>query len=421
MEKKEVLLPQEWPGIHYLGEEEADAATRVIRDQSPFRYYGPALRKETLRFEEEFARFIGVKHCLAVASGTTALQVALLALDVGFGDEVIIPGYFWISTVGAVIRTGAIPVLADVDESFAIDPEDLKKKISERTKAVILVHMGGIMGKVEEIRAICQSHHIPLMEDCAQAAGVTRFGQKCGSFGDISIFSFQINKNMTAGEGGAVVTNSKDLYLKSIAAHDLGYPKDDSGAIMLDDPNYQAWGIGVRLSEIASAVLRAQLKKLPEIINAMCTFKNELKDLVLSFPGTKVQHSDDPKGDSGGFLKITFDYPDNSWKFKEGLIKYGIKTKHDAYYPIHMEEWGLHIYYNIPSLVAKKPFSGRYSVWDLRENGFAKDYQYGKGTLPNLDKYVESTVLFCVASILDDEQKQFIKEAFEKTLKEVIW
>jgi 8-amino-3,8-dideoxy-alpha-D-manno-octulosonate transaminase len=86
-----------------------------------------------------------------------------------------------------------------------------------------------------------------------------------------------------------------------------------------------------------------------------------------------------------------------------------------------MEEWGLHIYYNIPSLVAKKPFSGRYSVWDLRENGFAKDYQYGKGTLPNLDKYVESTVLFCVASILDDEQKQFIKEAFEKTLKEVIW
>jgi 8-amino-3,8-dideoxy-alpha-D-manno-octulosonate transaminase len=190
---------------------------------------------------------------------------------------------------------------------------------------------------------------------------------------------------------------------------------------MLDNPKYQMWGIGVRLSEVSSAILRVQLGKLPDIINSMCSFKNELRELVLSYPGVKVQHSDDPSGDSGGFLKIIFDYPEYSYKFKEGLIKHGIKTRHDAYYPIHMEEWGLHIYYNIPSLVEKKPFSGRYSVWDLRENSFAKDYTYGKGTLPQLDRYVESTVLFCVASILSEEEKMFILEAFEKTLKETLW
>jgi len=144
-----IELPQEWPGIHYIGEEEINAVIQVLKAQSPFRYYGPKPRYEAREFEKEFAQFIGMEYCVAVSNGTTALQVALSALGVGPGDEVIMPGYFWVSTAGAVARLGAIPVLTDVDDSMSIDPADLEKKISKRTKAVIVVHMGGVIGQIK--------------------------------------------------------------------------------------------------------------------------------------------------------------------------------------------------------------------------------------------------------------------------------
>ena len=416
--KKTIELPQEWPGIHYIGQEEIDAVTRVLKAQSPFRYYGPDLQKETENFEKEFAEFIGKKYCLGVASGSTALQVALSALGVGIGDEVALPGYFWVSTVSAIIRSGAVPKLIDVDESFNLDPQDLKQKITDRTKAVILVPMGGVLGQLDEIRDICTNNNIPLLEDCAQSLGASRFGKRAGSYGDMSVFSFQINKNMTAGEGGAVLTDDHSLYLKSIAAHDLGYPKDPNGKILFDE-QYQGWGIGCRMTEITAAMLRQQLKKLPRIIKAMGDFKNELKDQLKSCKGIKTRKVDDPSGDSGGFLKMIFDDPEKSFQFKEKLFEYGIKLKHDAYYPIHMTEWGLHIYYNLPSLVNKRPFSGGYSVWQLKENEFAKDYTYDKGTLPKLDDYVNRTMLFCIASILSVEEKAFIKDVFDKCCKDL--
>ena len=132
----DLKLPQEWPGIHHIDQQEIDAVTGVLKDQSPFRFYGPKPHFETVSFEKEFAEFIRMKYCVMVSNGTTALQVALSALGVGPGDEVVMPGYFWISTVGAVVRLGAIPVLADVDESFNLDPNDLINKISDRTKVV---------------------------------------------------------------------------------------------------------------------------------------------------------------------------------------------------------------------------------------------------------------------------------------------
>ncbi len=413
--KTNLKIPQEWPGIHHIDQQEVDAVASVLKDQSPFRFYGPKLHFETVSFENEFAAFIGMKHCVMVSNGTTALQVALSALGVGPGDEVVMPGYFWVSTVGAVVRLGAIPVLADVDDSFNLDPDDLINKISERTKVVIVVPMGGVIGQIVKIAGICKQRNIPLLEDCAQAAGASLFGQKCGSFGDMSIFSFQINKNMNSGEGGAVLTNDKHLYQRSFAIHDTGFIKADDGSFVLDDPELQLWGIGCRMSELAAAMGRVQLKKLPDITGRMRTFKNELKDLINDYEGITTRKVADPEGDSGGFLKIIFETRDRAYEFKDALLNNGIEVDQGGFYPIHMEEWGLHIYFNLPNLVNKRTGMGSRSVWELEENSFAKDYQYGKGLLPKLDSYVERTVLFCVASNLTNEHKEIIRNAFITT------
>lgn len=417
--KKPIELPQEWPGAWYFDEEEVEAASRVIRAQSPFRYYGPNHQHEVEQLEQEFADYTGVKHCLCVSHGTAALQVAIAAMGVGPGDEVLVPGYFWASTVSAIVRSGAIPKLVDVDASFNMDPDDLEEKVSSRTKLAIIVPMGGVIGQIERVAEICKKHNILLLEDCAQSNGATLFGRKAGSFGDMAIFSFQINKNITAGEGGAIVTNSKELYKRSFAIHDVGYLKKEDGSWDNENPDYQYWGLGCRMSEVTGAILRVQLKKLDTIVASMRGFKNELKAVLSKYGRIKTRYVEDPAGDGGSFLKIIFEDTETGFRFIQGLLDNGIKVKKGGFYPIHMTEWGLHIYYKISALVNKKSMCGHHSVWDLAENSWAKDYTYKEGTLPVLDAYVDRTVLFCIASKLSNEQKKAIKQAFENTCEQM--
>src|SRR5215471_10482034 len=134
-------LPLEFPGVHHMDDEEVQAALRVVRSRSLFRYYGIDLQGEVAAFESEFARFVGVSHALALTSGSGALHVALSALGVGPGQEVIVPAYLWASVVAAVVNLGAIPVLADIDESFTLDPMDVQRRITPKTTGMIVVHM----------------------------------------------------------------------------------------------------------------------------------------------------------------------------------------------------------------------------------------------------------------------------------------
>lgn len=413
-------LPQEWPGALHYDEREVEAVSRVVKAQAPYRYYGVDFQREVEQLEKEFAEFIGVKYCLGVSHGTAALQVALAAMGVGPGDEVLMPGYFWVSTVGAVVRSGAVPVMVDVDDAFNMDPEDMVRKISRRTKVAIMVPMGGVMGQVRKVSEICKKENVLLLEDCAQSVGASQFGEMAGSFGDMAMFSFQINKNITAGEGGAVVTNSEDLFKKAFAIHDMGYIKDENGNLDLQNSNYQFWGLGCRMSEITAAIVRVQLQKIGLITSSMRNFKHELIDIISSYKGIKSRKVADPSGDSGGFLKMTFETREMAFKFRDKLLENGIKVRPGGFYPIHMLDWGLHIYYNIPALTYKKSICGHHSVWEMKENEFAKNYTYGKGTLPNLDSYVERTVLFCIASKLSDEQKSIIKQAFTETCNQIL-
>jgi len=215
-------LPLEFPGIHFMDEEEVDAAVRVLRSRSPFRYYGVDLQGEVDAFEAEFASFLGITHCLAVNSGTSALHTALAALGVGPGQEVIVPAYLWVSVASAVVNLGAIPILADIDDTFCMDPACVEATITPRTTGVICVHMSGAPADVKAIRAVARKHGLFLLEDCAQCTGGSIEGQKVGTFGDMAIFSFQMNKNMTSGEGGWLVTNDVRLYHRAVACHDTG-------------------------------------------------------------------------------------------------------------------------------------------------------------------------------------------------------
>src|SRR3989454_9129460 len=212
-------LPLEFPGVHHMDSREAQAAARLLKSRSLFRYYGLHLRKEVETLEAEFACFAGVKYSVAVSSGTGALHSALSALGVGPGQEIIVPAYMWVSVPAAVVNHGAIPVLADIDETFCLDPADVQKRITRMTTGIILVHMSGAPGNAKAIQKIARDRGIFLVEDCAQCAGGSVDGQKVGTFGDMGTFSFQMNKNMTAGEGGCVVTNNLRLYRRAFACH----------------------------------------------------------------------------------------------------------------------------------------------------------------------------------------------------------
>lgn len=408
-------LPLEFPGIHYMDEEEINAALRVLRSRSPFRYYGVDLQGEVQAFETEFAAYLGISHCLAINSGTGALHTALAALGVGPGQEVIVPAYLWVSVAAAIVNLGAIPVLADIDDTFCMDAESVESKITPRTSGVIFVHMSGAPGNVAAVKQITQRHGLFLLEDCAQCAGGSIAGKRVGTFGDMAIFSFQMNKNMTSGEGGCLVTNDARLYNRAVACHDTGYARGSDGRALFEDLDLCLWGRGYRMDEIRAAILRVQLKKLPTVIEHMNRSKYKIRRALEAYPGLQLRKIADPKGDTGSFLMTTYPSPETATRINQALRAEGIVTLPQGVNNIVMTQWGLHIYYNIPSLVQKTGVDKRNSPWSLEENRESRT-EYGKGTCPVADGLFERTILLAIPSNLTDQDEQDIIHAFDKVL-----
>lgn len=407
-------LPLEFPGAHFYGREEEELVLQVLRARSPFRYYGFDPQHMTDRFEREFAGFIGMPHALAVNSGTAALTVALMSLRVGAGDEVILPGYFWVSTVSAVVRLGAIPILADIDDSFGMDPRDLEAKITPRTRAAIVVHMSGASGNVEKIAEVCRRRGLVLLEDVAQAAGATVGGKALGSFGDVSIFSFQLNKTMTTGEGGMVCSRTKELADRAFAAHDLGYARNADGRLELADLRDAGWGCGCRMNEVTAALGLAQLRKLPRICQAMRERKRALKEMLSDIPGLEFRRLDDPEGEAGSFLLTIFPTAGQAEFYARALRAEGIVPMPKGMSNIRMTEWGLHIYHRVPALVRKLPVGGRNNPWKDARNPSREGVSYGRGTLPRCDDLEERTLLLCIPPVLSQEDLRDISAAYHK-------
>ena len=231
-------------------ESEIGNVTKVIKSGFMTALTNPVVEE----FEREFAKYIGTKYAVAVNSGTAALHVALAALDVGPGDEVIVPPYTFIATASAVLQQNAVPVFADIDpKTLNIDPKEIEKKITGRTKAIIPVHLFGLPAEMRAVRKLAKKHGIAVIEDACQSHGAIYHGNKVGTFGDMACFSFQESKNMMTGEGGIVVTNNKKLADKCRVIKHIG---------MAAKYVYVALGYNYRMTAMAAAVGLAQLRKL---------------------------------------------------------------------------------------------------------------------------------------------------------------
>jgi 8-amino-3,8-dideoxy-alpha-D-manno-octulosonate transaminase len=401
-----------------MDDEEIEAAVRVLRSRSPFRYYGVDLQGEVEAFESEFAKFLGIDYCLAVNSGTGALHIALSSLGVGPGQEVIVPAYMWVSVAAAVVNLGAIPVLADIDDTFGVDPSSVAMKVTSRTAGVIVVHMSGAPANVEPVARIAHERGIFLLEDCAQCAGGTIRGGKAGTFGNMAVFSFQMNKNMTSGEGGAVVTRHEHLYHRAVACHDTGYARDANGRAMFERRDLCLWGRGYRLDEIRAAMLRVQLRKLPRIIERMHGSKYRIRRALEQLPEISLRRMIDETGDTGCFLLTTFPTAERARKVNQALRAEGIVTFPQGVSNVVMTEWGLHIYYNIPSLVYKTSIDKGRFPWGLAENRECHG-EYGKGTCPQADSLFERTILIAIPSCLTSQDEDDIIAAFTKVLTSI--
>lgn len=411
-------LPLEFPGLHYLDDQEIEAVVRVLRRRTPFRYYGFDSPCEVSAFESEFAAFLGISHVLAVNSGTSALHVALAALGVGPGQEVIIPAYLWVSVAAAVVNLGAIPVLADIDDTFCLDPQEVGKRITPRTTGIIAVHMSGAQADVTALSRIARERGLFLLEDCAQCAGGSIGGKKTGTFGDMGVFSFQINKNMTCGEGGAVVSNDSRLYQRAFACHDTGFMRDEKGRELFEDSDLFLWGRGCRLDELRGAILRVQLSKLPRILDRMRGSKHRIRQALGALPQIQFRRIVDPSGDTGAFLICTFADRRTASIVNEGLRSEGIATWPQGVTNVLMNDWGLHIYYNIPSLVQRASVDRAGFPWKLAENREATA-RYDRGTCPVADDLFDRSLLLAIPASLSREDESDIIQAFRKVLAAV--
>jgi 8-amino-3,8-dideoxy-alpha-D-manno-octulosonate transaminase len=231
----------------------------------------------------------------------------------------------------------------------------------------------------------------------------------------MGIFSFQINKNMTSGEGGCVVTNDSRLYRRAFACHDTGYTRDENGRAVFSDPDLCLWGRGCRLDELRGAILRVQLSKLPYIVARMRDSKRRIRRALEGLPNVRLRRIVDPEGETGSFLITTFVDTKTANTVSIALREEGIATFPQGVTNILMHDWGLHIYYNIASLVNRTSVDKFGFPWNLTENKNSV-LQYERGTCPYADSLFERSILLAIPSCLSDQDERDIIRAFEKVI-----
>jgi 8-amino-3,8-dideoxy-alpha-D-manno-octulosonate transaminase len=301
----------------------------VLDDKYLFRYYGPAnVESRVKKLEEEFASKTGVNYSLATNSCTSALISSLVALGVGPGDEVIVPGYTFFASCAVVVAAKAVPVICEVDDSLTMDPVDLEKKITTRTKAIIPVHMRGVPCDMERILAIAKKHNLKVLEDVAQATGGSYHGQKLGSLGDMGAFSFQYHKIITAGEGGMITTNNLLLMDRAMAYHDTAAcwrPGGPAGRFVKERYAGELFpGVNFRMSEVTGAILREQLKKLDSLLDRMRQNKKRIKDAIGDINGISFRRLNDAEGDTGIVLVFYLPTTELAGRFSAALNAEGV-------------------------------------------------------------------------------------------------
>jgi 8-amino-3,8-dideoxy-alpha-D-manno-octulosonate transaminase len=323
------------PGFEWLGEEEKNAVAEVMERGVLFRYEFDQQRQGIYKvrdFEEAFAAYTGARFGCAVSSGTAAVKVALAALGVGNGDEVITQGFTFVATWEAILDTGAKPVFTEIDETLCMAPADLEAKITDKTACIVLVHMMGAAARIDQIMAIADKHGIPVLEDTAQSTGGFFKGRHLGTFGAMGSFSFDSVKTLTCGEGGMVISNDEALHQNACEYQDHGH---DHKPVGRGNEGRRFIGFNYRMMELQGALGLAQLQKLPEMVATQRRHKAALKEAVSRVPGVNFRELPDEAGDSATFLSWFMDSPEAVAKFNgllaengAGAIPWGVNTWH---------------------------------------------------------------------------------------------
>jgi dTDP-4-amino-4,6-dideoxygalactose transaminase len=316
-------IPYTATGAELIGEAEERYVLEALRSKRLWRYEVPSSRSFVGRFEQAAESLLGVKHVYATVSGSAALHVALLGLGVGPGDEVIIPGVTWVGCADAVILCGAVPVIAQVDETLGISVADVERNITERTRAVMAVSLFGAPCDLGALRALTDRHGIALLEDNAQAAGVSYRGCRLGSIGDAAAFSLKFMKFITAGDGGYLATNSDTLY--QFAVQYMGGRTFPARKRAIAVNNLIMPATGLRMNELTGAVALAQLERVDELLGRL----RAARDLIFELAGPARTYrrvlGNDPSGDAGWMTPLIFPDEDACQAFARAVRARGIR------------------------------------------------------------------------------------------------
>ena len=395
------------PGFEIFGEEEKQQILEVLDTGVLFRYeFGEQRRGiyKVKEFEEKFAAYTGAGYAQAVSSGTAAVKVALKALGVGPGDEVITQGFTFVATWEAILEVGAIPVFTEIDQTLNMDPEDLKRKITDKTSCIIPVHMLGTAARIQEIVEIADQASIPVLEDTAQAAGGHINGKYLGTFGHCGTFSFDSVKTITTGEGGMIITDDQQLHKEMSEYHDHGHDhvinpggRGGEGRSFI--------GFNYRMMELQGAIGIAQLGKLDSMIAAQKKNKNRLKECLSAVPAVTFRELIDPAGDSATFLSFTLEDADHRKRVGRVLQENGAP-------PICWADNTWHFYPKWEHLLAGATQTR--SGWPFAEPGGKRRVVYDPEALPASADLLERTLVYPISIRMSETKLQDMEDAIRK-------
>ena len=378
--------------MYRVGQEEIDACRRVIESGEFFKINSGAM--EVIHFEEELKEKFGTPYAVCMTSGKAALISALVGMGIGPGDEVIVPAYTYIATAMAVTAVGAIPVIAECDETLTLDPDDFESKITPETKAVIPVHIQGLPCNMDRIMAIARAHGILVLEDACQADGGSYHGKRLGTIGDAGAYSFNCFKTITSGEGGAMVTNDRKIYERGFIYHDASAVAF-FGNQLKNVEEEQFCGTEYRVSELTGAILREQLKKLDPILADL----RRNHEYLLRRLGSRYRFvkSNDPDGDCATRIIFWFDTPEEALAFKA-------KSDAAGYYAIRPIDTGRHVYSNwTPILRERGAFHPAFDPFKMEANKNLR-HHYTPDMCPKSLSYLARAVYLGVDPNADEER-----------------
>ena len=350
--------------MYRIGQEEIEAVARAILSRDFFKINGSG--REVLNFENEWKETVGTDYALLMTSGFGAMVSGLIGMGIGPGDEVIVPGYTYIASALAVTAVGAIPVIAEIDETMTIDVRDAEKKISSHTKAIIPVHIQGFPSDMDGVTALAEKYGLKVLEDACQADGGMYRGKYLGAIGDAGAYSFNYYKVITAGEGGALVTSDRVIYERALIYH-------DSSAVaffgsQLDGISQPLFGgTEFRVSDITGAILREQLKRMPSLLGDLRHNRAALAAKVRD--KLTVAPSHDEEGDCGTTLALRFDTAEECRAFAAKCADGGVGIT----VPI---DTGKHVYTNWTQIMEKRgALHPAMDPFKMKENeGLQMDY-----------------------------------------------